>query len=145
MKMIVNVAFGYLIAGLLAGLYYRELTKAQDFTGQTQLSVLHTHLLTLGVVFLLAVLALEKLFQLTSSTQFSWFFGLFNAGLILTTTMMGVHGTLTVLDKDVSPAISGIAGLGHILMTIGFVLFFVALRTRIKESSPSQTPADVPA
>lgn len=39
----------YTVLGLAAGLYYRELTKAQDFVGDTQLSVVHTHLLALVV------------------------------------------------------------------------------------------------
>lgn len=45
MKKLYYSAVIYTVLGLLAGLFYRELTKAQDFTGDTQLSVLHTHLL----------------------------------------------------------------------------------------------------
>lgn len=145
MKKIWNFAFGYLVAGLLAGLYFRELTKAEVFTGDTQLSVLHTHLLTLGVVFLLIVLAFEKLFHLSESRQFTWFFRTYNAGVIVTTGMLAVHGTMTVLGtKDVSPAISGIAGLGHILLTVGFVLFFFAVRSRIAAQSPVDSGAKKP-
>ena len=50
----------YTLLGLAAGLYYRELTKAQDFVGDSQLSVVHTHLLALGMLFFLVVLALER-------------------------------------------------------------------------------------
>ncbi|MFD4369580.1 DUF2871 domain-containing protein [Rhodococcus sp. NPDC058521] len=142
MKKIWNFAFGYLIAGLLAGLYFRELTKAEGFTGDTQLGVLHTHLLTLGVVFLLVVLAFEKLFRLSESRQFTWFFRTYNAGVVVTTGMLAVHGTMTVLGKEVSPAISGIAGLGHILLTVGFVLFFFAVQTRITNPSPVEPAAE---
>ena len=55
-------AFGYLIAGLIAGLFYREFTKAHDFSDSTftQLAVVHTHLLTLGFVVLLIMLLDRK-------------------------------------------------------------------------------------
>ncbi|GAY75978.1 hypothetical protein NBRC111894_1532 [Sporolactobacillus inulinus] len=46
-------ALGYMIAGLLSGIYYRELTKAMNFSGESMLSVLHTHLLILGMFFFL--------------------------------------------------------------------------------------------
>lgn len=52
----------YTVLGLAAGLYYRELTRAQDFVGDTQLSVVHTHLLAFGMLFFLVILALEKAF-----------------------------------------------------------------------------------
>ncbi|WP_369051738.1 DUF2871 family protein [Solibacillus isronensis] len=35
---------------------------------------------------------------------------------------------MTVLGKESSSMIAGIAGLGHIFLTIGMVLFFPALR-----------------
>lgn len=67
MRRLYYAAFTYTILGLLGGLYYRELTKAQDFPedGFTQLSVVHTHLFALGMLVMLIVLALEKVFGLT--------------------------------------------------------------------------------
>lgn len=131
-------AFTYTILGLLGGLYYRELTKAQDFPedGFTQLSVVHTHLFALGLLVMLVVLALEKSFGLSRSKFFDWFFWLYNAGIVLTVGMLFVHGTMTVMGtEEVSPAISGIAGLGHILLTIALVLFFLALGKTVKSES----------
>ena len=61
--------------GVLSGLFYREYTKGKSFDGFTQLSVVHTHLLTLGFIVLLLVLILEKLFALSASRLFGWFFG----------------------------------------------------------------------
>ncbi|MCL2533794.1 MAG: DUF2871 domain-containing protein [Nocardiaceae bacterium] len=135
-KTLVNAAFGYVILGLLSGFYYRELTKAHDFDGRTQLATVHTHLLVLGVVFLLVVLALEKMFTLSTNPMYRWFTITFHAGVIVTVAMMTVHGTMQVLDKEVSPAISGIAGLGHILLTVAFVLFFLTLRSAV--TTPAQ-------
>ena len=122
----------YTVLGLVAGLYYRELTKAQDFVGDTQLSVVHTHLLALGMLFFLVILALEKAFTLSDSRWFTPFFWIYNAGLVLTVTMLTVHGSMTVLGVSAGAAIAGIAGLGHILLTIGLVLLFLALRDRVK-------------
>ena len=41
-----------MIIGLLSGFYYRELTKAHHFTGDTQLALVHTHTLILNVYVL---------------------------------------------------------------------------------------------
>lgn len=75
MKKIYYAALSYLIAGLISGLFYRSFTRANDFTGDSQLSVVHTHLLTLGMLFFLAVLALDKLFTLSNLRMFTAFFG----------------------------------------------------------------------
>lgn len=132
MKKLFYSAFAYMVIGVLSGLFYREFTKTKDFTGFTQLSVVHTHLLTLGFIVLLIVLILEKLFALSESRLFNWFFWTYNAGLVLTAAIMVVHGVLQVNGTtDVSAAIPGIAGLGHILLSVGMVLLFLALRTRL--------------
>ncbi|PWI12849.1 hypothetical protein DI272_00775 [Streptomyces sp. Act143] len=139
MKKLLNAAHLYMILGVVSGLYYRELTKAEHFTGQTQLGVVHTHVLALGMLFFLVVLALEKLFSLTSNALFGWFFWIYNAGLVITVGMMTLHGTLTVLGHDSGAAISGIAGLGHILLTAGLVLLFITIGKRLP--AQLQTPA----
>nr|MDK7246401.1 DUF2871 family protein [Staphylococcus lugdunensis] len=41
MRRILYAFLTYMIVGLLSGFYYRELTKAYNFTGDTQLSVVH--------------------------------------------------------------------------------------------------------
>lgn len=130
-KTLVNIAFGYAVAGLASGLYYRELTKAHDFDGPTQLSIVHTHFLVLGVLFLLIVAIFERLLVLSASPLYRWFTATFHTGLILTVAMQLVHGTMQVVDKDASAAISGIAGIGHVLLTVAFVIFFLTLRTAV--------------
>ena len=129
MKKSFSAAFTYMIIGVLAGLFYREFTKANDFPeGEfTQLAVVHTHLLTLGFIVMLLVLALDKLFGLSGSRLFSWFFWLYNAGVVITASMLIWHGSLTVLGKESNAMISGIAGLGHISITAGLIVLMVAL------------------
>ncbi|MEV4898016.1 DUF2871 domain-containing protein [Nonomuraea sp. NPDC055795] len=139
MRKIFHAAHIYMIIGVISGLYYRELTKLNDFTGDTQLGVVHTHLLALGMLFFLIVLVLEKLFTLTASKLFGWFFWIYNAGLALTVVMMTIRGTLTVLGVEGGAAISGIAGLGHIILTVGLILLFTTLGKRI----PAKSVADI--
>ncbi len=131
MKKIYFAALFYMIAGLAAGLFYREFTKASGFTGDSQLTVTHTHLLALGMLFFLGVLALDKIFELSKLRSFTLFFWIYNAGLLLTVAMMFVSGIMTVNGAKSSAAISGIAGMGHIVITVGLVFLFVALGSRI--------------
>ena len=132
MRKLFNASIMYVVLGLLAGLYYRELTKARDFpSGEyTQLAVAHTHLLALGFIVVAVVLALEAVLHLSRSKAFNWFFWLYNIGVLATTAIMIWRGTLTVigseLSKGLDSAISGVAGLGHIFITVAFVFFFVA-------------------
>jgi hypothetical protein len=141
-RKILNTAHVYMIVGLVSGLYYRELTKLKDFTGDTQLAVVHTHVIALGMLFFLVVLALEKLFGLTSSPLFGWFYWTYNAGLVVTVAMMAVRGTLTVLGHPLGEAAGLVSGLGHILLTAGLVLFFVALGKRLPGRSDADEAAD---
>lgn len=127
MRKILNTAHIYMVIGVVSGLYYRELTKAEDFTGDTQLAVVHTHLLALGMLFFLIVLVLEKQFTLTSSRLFGWFYWIYNAGLAVTVGMMTLHGSLTVLGHTSGEGIAMVAGLGHTLLTAGLVLLFVTI------------------
>ncbi|MGY3750456.1 DUF2871 domain-containing protein [Vagococcus acidifermentans] len=124
MRKIVRVSMWYMIIGLFFGVFYREFTKLNNYTGATQLRGLHTHTLVLGMFFFLIVLLLEKNFQITKQSNYKKFYILYNSGLGITLTMMLIHGIMTVLGMDSSPAISGFAGVGHILMTIGFGFFF---------------------
>jgi hypothetical protein len=133
-KKIFNAAFIYMIAGVASGLFYREFTKLNGFPeGKfTQLGLVHTHLLTLGFIVLLIALVIEKVFGISRSPKlFAWFFWLYNAGVILTSGMLIWHGSLTVLGQESSKMIAGIAGLGHMLLTAGMVVFFVALRRAV--------------
>lgn len=143
MRRLFYAAFAYMIVGIASGLFYREFTKINDFPegGATQLGLVHTHLLVLGFVVLLIVLLLEKAFALSESRLFGWFFWLYNAGVVLTSAMMVWHGSLTVLGQESSAMIAGIAGLGHILLSAGMVLLFLALRKRLFVAKPAATVA----
>lgn len=127
MKKLARVSMFYMIFGLLAGIYYREFSKLFDFMGQSQLGILHTHILVLGMIFFLIVLLLEKSFNLSTHKNYKKFYVIYNSGLGLTLLMMLVNGSMITMGLSVSPALSGIAGLGHIILTIGLIYFFNVL------------------
>lgn len=137
MKKFAKLSFFYSMLGLLLGVFYREFTKMNDFTGETVLAGLHTHVLVSGVFFFLIVLLLEKSFQLTKDKKFNKFFITYNVGLIWSVLMMAIRGVVEVLGLEISTAvdssISGFAGLSHIVMTIAYILFFLVLLNRIND------------
>lgn len=138
MKKIAHSAFGYTIFGLLAGLFYREFPRiidATDIVGDSQLSVVHTHTFTLGTLFFLFVLILTKLFELNVHKHFNKFFVTYHIGLGTTVLTMLAHGIYVTLGNDPHAAFSGIAGLGHIILTIAFVLFFLVLIQSVEKEA----------
>mgnify|MGYP000880853203 CR=1 FL=1 len=142
MKRIVKLSFFYSMLGLFLGAFYREFTKMNGFTGKTVLSGLHTHVLVLGAFFFLIVLLLEKSFEITKGKNFNKFFLTYNIGLLITVIMMAIRGCIEVLNLEISTmidsSISGIAGLGHIIITIAYILFFLILLNRINKADNKQ-------
>ena len=70
MQKLARASLSYMIIGLISGVYFREFTKLKDFTDWTQLSVVHTHTLILGMFFFLIVL----LFDLWSKMSFHFLY-----------------------------------------------------------------------
>ncbi|WP_372699053.1 DUF2871 domain-containing protein [Arthrobacter sp. JSM 101049] len=136
MLRLLYTSFTFAIVGVFSGLFYRELTKANDFTDRSasQLPLVHTHFLVLGFMVLLLVMVLERVLHLGAAAPklSGWFYWVWTVGVALTGGMMLVKGSLTVLGADASSAaLAGIAGLGHILLTAGIVLLFLALRKAV--------------
>ncbi|QKG18592.1 DUF2871 domain-containing protein [Actinomadura verrucosospora] len=144
MKKLYYAAHAYMIVGLVGGLYYRELTKLNDFTGDSQLGLVHTHVLALGMLFFLIALALEKLFTLSAGGLFNGFFWTYNAGLVITVAVMTVRGTQTVLGHHTPEAAAAIAGVGHIALTVGLIFFFINLGKCIAKASATTDPDSRP-
>jgi O-antigen/teichoic acid export membrane protein len=129
MKKLFIASASYLLLGLASGVFFREFTKEHNFSDQsdTQLSVVHSHLLTLGFMFFLIVLILEKQFNLSSESSFNMFFWVYNVGLIVSTAMMVWRGILQVLGDPGSAALSGIAGIGHMAMSLALAMLLLPL------------------
>ena len=69
MKRYMNCALLYLVLAMAGGVFYREFTKLNAFTGKTTLSVVHTHYFLLGMVVFLLLLLLEKHFAFAGRRQ----------------------------------------------------------------------------
>lgn len=134
MKRYMNAALVYSILAMAGGVFYREFTKFNGFTAKTTLSVVHTHYFMLGMVFFLLLLMLEKNFAFTGPKT-GRVLAVYHIGLNLTTVMFLVRGVLQVLGTPLSAgmtaAISGVAGIGHILLGVSLVLVLLQIRSSI--------------
>lgn len=60
MKRLMNVSIVYGVLGLIGGVFYREFSKLNGFTGFTTLSVVHTHYLILGISMVLVLISIRN-------------------------------------------------------------------------------------
>ena len=136
MKRYSNTALVYAILAMVGGVFYREFTKFNGFTARTTLSMVHTHYFLLGMVFFLLLLVLEKNFSFTGSAT-GRVLAVYHVGLNLTAVMLAVRGVIQVLgntlSSGVNAAISGMAGIGHILLGVSLVLLLL----QVKRSVPA--------
>ena len=134
MKRYIDSALLYAVLAMASGVFYREFTKFNDFTGKTTLSVVHTHYFLLGMVFFLVLLLLEKSFSFTGAKT-GRVLAVCHAGLNLAAAMLVVRGVTQVsiptLSSGMSAAISGIAGIGHILLGVSMVLLLVQVKRAV--------------
>lgn len=126
MKKYLNISMIYAIAAMAGGVFYREFTKYNAYTGVTALGKVHTHLFMLGMLVFLVVALYGTHMDLEKFKTFRGFLWVYNIGLPLTAIMLLVRGVTQVLGMNLSSAadasISGIAGIGHILTGIGIIL-----------------------
>ncbi len=134
MKKLYYSAFVYVVLGLAFGVVYRELTKHYDFEGYTQLSVLHTHALMLGMTFFLTALVLERLFSLTKGRSFFPWFLLYHVSLGGLLVTMLIRGIGQVVSWELT-GFNHVAGLFHVLISIAFIWFFIILGGKIRFQS----------
>ena len=131
MKRYGNIALLYAVLAMIGGVFYREFTKFNGFTAKTTLGVVHTHYFLMGMVFFLLLLLLEKNFSFTSAKT-GRVLAVYHVGLNLTGVMFVVRGVTQVLGMELSSgmsaAISGIAGIGHILLGVSLVLILVQIK-----------------
>ena len=138
MKRHIKVALVYAVLAMVCGVFYREFTKAMDFTGITALSKLHVHLFMLGMVVFLLLALFDGKFGLQKHKLYIPFMITYNAGIGIMCVMLLVRGIYDVVGGDVPDgAISGIAGIGHILVAAGIVLFFCMLLLSLRKKDSS--------
>ncbi len=134
MKRYMNLALLYAVLAMVGGVFYREFTKFNGFTAKTTLGVVHTHYFLLGMVLFLLLLVLEKSFSFTGAKT-GRILAAYQVGLNLTAVMFVVRGVIQVLGTELSSgmsaAISGIAGIGHILLGVSLVLVLMQIRRSV--------------
>ena len=134
MKRYMNTALLYAVLAMAGGVFYREFTKFNGFDERTTLSVVHTHYFLLGMVFFLLLLLLEKNFSFTSAKT-GRILAVYHTGLNLTAVMLVVRGvtqvTVPALSSGMNAAISGVAGIGHILLGGSIILLLVQIRRSV--------------
>lgn len=134
MKRYMNASLLYAVLALAGGVFYREFTKFNGFAGKTTLGVVHTHYFLLGMVFFLLLLLLEKNFSFTSAKT-GRILAFYHVGLNLTAAMFVVRGATqvlgTALSSGMTAAISGMAGIGHILLGVSLVFLLVQIRRSV--------------
>ena len=137
MKRYMNTALLYAVLAMAGGVFYREFTKFNGFDERTTLSVVHTHYFLLGMVFFLLLLLLEKNFSFTSAKT-GRILAVYHTGLNLTAVMLVVRGvaqvTVPALSSGMNAAISGVAGIGHILLGVSIILLLVQIRRSVLEA-----------
>ena len=136
MKKYLNVSLIYALAAMAGGVFYREFTKFNHFSGVTALGKVHTHLFLLGMLVYLVIALYASHNDLGKLRSFRAFLWCYNIGVPMTAAMMVVRGVPQVLGLTLSNAasasISGIAGIGHILTGAGIVLLLVSLKKLAK-------------
>ena len=131
MKRYMDRALLYAILAMVGGVFYRELTKLNGFVGQTALGVVHTHYFLLGMVRFLLLMLLERSFSFTGPKTGRVLVA-YQVGLNLTAVMLAVRGAIQVLGIELSSgmdaAVSGVSGIGHILLGVSLVLLLLQVR-----------------
>ena len=134
MKRYINLSLLYAVLAMVGGVFYREFTKFNGFTGKTSLGVVHTHYFLLGMVFFLLLLLLEKSFAF-SGEKTGRVLALYHTGLNLTGAALLARGIAQVLALPLSRAadasLSGVAGIGHLLLGVSMVLLLLRVRKKV--------------
>ena len=121
----------YLILGLILGVFYREYTKLNNFTGVTNLSATHTHVLILGFMFFIIVLLLEKNFNISSIKGFKSWLITYNVSFIYFIITLVFRGILQVNNNNFV-GLSHIAGLAHVILGISLCWFATIVNKALK-------------
>lgn len=109
-------------------MFYRDFTKINDNAAWNTLTVVHTHYFILGMMFFLVLGVVSTCVHFKSNRAVLFY----NIGLNLTAIMLVVRGIVQVLCLNVvSAAISGIAGIGHIILGVSLILILLDIKRSI--------------
>ena len=115
MKKYINIAFVYGVFAMMSGVFYREFTKWNGYTGKTTLAFTHLHLFVLGSALFLLLALFSQITDLEQKKTFQYFLRMYNIALpfmIMMFFVRGIFQTLQIeLSSGISAMVSGIAGL----------------------------------
>lgn len=135
MKKYINCAIVYAILALAGGVFFREFTKINGFDGTTTLAFIHPHYLALGMLFFVVLVMLDKLFDIGG--RLGKVLVAYHVGLNVSVVMLLVRGVFqvlgTALPNGADAAISGIAGLGHIVLGVSLVPVLFKVKKAVQE------------
>lgn len=141
----INFAIGYAIAALVMGVIFREFDRFGLSALPQTMGRIHGHLLSLGTLFMLILAVLQSLGKpagaLSRQKGYTIAFWLYQSGLILMCVMLFVRGMTGLLDGPVNFVISGIAGVGHILLAVGLIWILFDVRKALIEVQKSNEPS----
>lgn len=142
MKKCLNYALAYAVLAMAGGVFFREFTKFNGFEGVTALSKVHTHFFVLGMFMYLIIALFMRDNDFSSDKLYKAFRVVYNVGVPLTGIMLCVRGVFDVLGTELSKgtdaAISGIAGIGHILAGAGVVMLIIVLKNSVKQKNANK-------
>ena len=129
---LIKLSIVYALLGLMGGVFYREFSKAFNYLTATSLNFVHLHLLVLGFIFYLVLFAI---FKNEDVSKLKRPLLIYNIGLGWTVTSFMVRGIYTITSNGYAPfkdaALSGIAGLGHIVLGVGLIYTLITLLKQI--------------
>lgn len=127
-----NASIVYASLALACGVFYREFTKYAMFTGKTNLAFLHTHYFMLGMFFFLALALLERAFAFSQQKASRSWVTVYHVGLNITTVCLFLRGLAQATQAELSPALngalSGVSGIGHILLGSSIIALLILIR-----------------
>jgi len=135
-----NAAIVYTILAMVGGVFYREFTKYLAFTDKTNLSLVHAHYFVLGMAFFLLLALLEKAFAFSARKGVKGWLTVYHVGLNLTVICLALRGlaqaTQASLSTGLNASLSGISGIGHILLGAAMLaLLFLIRNSAIKQTA----------
>lgn len=133
-----KLATCYMFMGLIGGVFYREFTKFYDWRGITSLRVLHFHQMLLGFIMLLIMYLLLK--TSVSKIDIRKPLYLYLSGLTLMIVTFYVRGIYDITSSSEilfpDAVLSGIAGIGHVLCGVGFVMLTILFSRKLSGKLP---------
>nr|WP_269146643.1 DUF2871 family protein [Streptobacillus felis] len=116
----------FLNMGFIGGVYFREFTRAFSYEASNHLGKVHVHTLVLGFILLLIIHLLTKGMEIKEIENYIKIYG---TGIKQTITNMVVQYMYKIWAQGektiIKHAKSGMAGIGLILLTIGFVTVMI--------------------